>query len=290
MVSFRNLCHTLRCVVFCFLIAATAALTTGAQRPASDAAQPSAKAATASDELNEGVAAYRNAHYDEAIAHFQRAADLDPGMLTAKIYLGTALAQNVVPGLDTPENLKTAQQAIDVIEQVLEKDPHNVNCMKQVAGIYFDVKKLDDAKEWQKKVLDEDPSDAEAAYTIGVIDWEKAHRNALVELQKAGFNDDGQGNTNAPKEVLEAIKAQNAALVAEALEYLSEAVQIRSNYDDAMQYLNLVYRRKADVDWDNRAARDDDMAKAQEWARKAMAARKANQAQRMAAPPDSAQP
>ena len=55
----------------------------------------------------------------------------------AKTYLATALAQNVVPGLDTPENLKTAQQAIDIFKEVLAKDPNDVNSLKQIAGIYF---------------------------------------------------------------------------------------------------------------------------------------------------------
>jgi len=43
----------------------------------------------------------------------------------AKSYLATALAQNVVAGLDTPDNLSTAQQAIDIFNEVLAKDPHD---------------------------------------------------------------------------------------------------------------------------------------------------------------------
>ena len=112
------------------------------------------------------------------------------------------LAQNVVPGLDTPDNLKTAQQAIGIFQDVLAKEPNDVNSMKQIAGIYFSVKKLDDAEEWQKKVLAVDPNDAEAAYTIGVIDWTKAHENTLKALVPAGINDDGEGNVKAPKKIL----------------------------------------------------------------------------------------
>jgi tetratricopeptide (TPR) repeat protein len=92
----------------------------------------------------------------------------------------------VVPGLETPDNLKTAQQAIDIFQEVLAKDPKDVNSLKQVAGIDFSVKKLDDAKEWQKKVLQEDPKDPEAAYTVGVIDWMQAHQNTLSALAPAG--------------------------------------------------------------------------------------------------------
>ena len=129
----------------------------------------------ARDQLNKGVDAYKSARYEEAIDHFQKATQLDPSLPMAKTYLATALAQNVVPGLDTPDNLSTAQQAIDIFKQVLDKNPNDVNSLKQVAGIYFSTKKLDDAKTWQKRVLAVDPKDPEAAYTVGVIDWTQAH-------------------------------------------------------------------------------------------------------------------
>ncbi len=147
--------------------------------------------------------------------------------------------------------------------------------MKQIAGIYFSIKNLDDAKDWQKKVLAVDPKDPEAAYTIGVIDWTKAHENKLKALQDAGLNDDGKGNVKAPKKVMEPLAQENAPLVDEGLKYLTMAVDNRPNYDDAMQYLNLIYRNKADVDYGNTAAVNQDLAMAEEWTTKAMDMRKA---------------
>src|SRR5208283_1941144 len=97
----------------------------------------------ARDQLNKGVEAYKSARYEEAIGHFQRATQLDPSLPMAKTYLATALAQNVVPGLDTPDNLKTAQQAIDIFQEVLAKDPSDVNSLKNIASIYFSIKNLD---------------------------------------------------------------------------------------------------------------------------------------------------
>ena len=138
----------------------------------------------ARDQLNKGVDAYKSAQYEEAIGHFQKATELDPSLPMAKSYLATALAQNVVPGLDTPDNMKTANQAIGIFQEVLAKDPNDVNSLKQIAGIYFSIKKLDDAKAWQKKVLAVDPKDPEAAYTIGVIDWTLAHKNKLKALAR----------------------------------------------------------------------------------------------------------
>jgi tetratricopeptide (TPR) repeat protein len=231
----------------------------------------------ARDQLNKGVDAYKSAHYEEAIEHFQKATELDPKLPMAKTYLATALAQNVVPGMTTQENMKTANQAIEIFKEVLSEQPNDVNSMKQIAGIYFSVNDMDDAEAWQKKVLEVDPKDPEAAYTIGVIDWKKAHQNKLNALQSAGLNDDGKGNTGAPKKVMEPLAKENAPLVDEGLKYLNMAVDDRPNYDEAMQYLNLIYRNKADVDYGNKAAVAQDLAMAQDWTNKAMDMRKANE-------------
>jgi tetratricopeptide (TPR) repeat protein len=234
----------------------------------------------ARDQLNKGVDAYKSGKYEEAIGHFQRATELDPTLPMAKSYLATALSQNIVPGLDTAENMKTANQAISIFQDVLAKDPNDVNSLKQIAGIYFNIKKLDDAKTWQKKVLAVDAKDPEAAYTIGVIDWTEAHQNKLKELSTAGLDDDGKGNEKAPKKVMETIKQENAPLVEEALQYLNQAIANRANYDDAMQYMNLIYRNKADVDFGNAEAVKQDIASAEEWTSKAMGTRKANEAKK----------
>jgi tetratricopeptide (TPR) repeat protein len=234
----------------------------------------------ARDQLNKGVDAYKSGKYEEAIGHFQKATELDPTLPMAKSYLATALSQNIVPGLDTPENLKTAEQAISIFQEVLAKDPSDVNSLKQIAGIYFNIKKLDDARTWQKKVLAVDAKDPEAAYTIGVIDWTEAHENKLKELSTVGMDDDGKGNVKAPKKVMDAIKQENAPLIEEALTYLNQAIANRANYDDAMQYMNLIYRNKADVDFGNGEAVKQDLASAEEWTSKAMGTRKANEAKK----------
>ena len=232
----------------------------------------------ARDQLNKGVQAYKQAKYEEAIDHFQRAVKLDPTYPMTRLYLATAYAQQVVPNLDSPENEKTAQMAIDGFQQVLEKNPNEVTPIKQIAALYFDLQKFDLAKQWQMKVLQAQPNDAEAAYTIGVIDWTVAYKNATKALNSVGLQDNGEGNPKMPKKICNEIKTENTDLVNEGMQYLQQAVNLRPNYDDAMQYLNLMYRRKADFACGNKAEIQADLAQAQDWVNKAMDARKANEA------------
>ena len=89
--------------------------------------------------------------------------------------------------------------AIDGFKAVLAKDPKDINSLKGIASLYFNIDKYDEAKEWQKKVMAVDPQDAEAAYTIGVIDWRLAYRNAVEVLKGVGMQDDGDGNVKMPK-------------------------------------------------------------------------------------------
>jgi tetratricopeptide (TPR) repeat protein len=231
----------------------------------------------ARDQLNKGVSAYKNAKYEEAIGHFQKAVQLDPSLPMARLYLATAYAQQVVPDLDSPENLQSAQLAIDGFKEVLSKDPKDINSLKGIASLYFNIKKYDEARDWQKKVIEVDPNDPEAHYSIGVIDWRLAYRNAVKTLVAAGMQDDGTGNAKMSKATCATLQQQNTQLVTEGIEYLQKAIDLRPSYDEAMSYINLMYRRKADLDCGNDADRKADLAKADEWREKSMGTRKANE-------------
>ena len=239
----------------------------------------------ARDQLNKGVTAYKSARYEEAINHFQQAVNLDPSLPMARAYLATAYAQQVVPDVTTPENLRNAQLAIDGFQQVLAKDPKDVNSLKGVAGLYYNIDKFDDAKAYQEKVLAVDSQDAEAAYTIGVIDFGKARRNSMAELQANNLQDAGDGNPKLPKASCQKLQEQNGPLVQEGMDYLNKAIQIRPSYDDAMAYVNLMYRRKAELECGNDAARKADVATAEDWMHKTLSTRKANEEKKNNATP-----
>ena len=234
----------------------------------------------ARDQLVKGVQEFKAGHYEQAVDHFQNSIALDPDYDTAKLYLATAYSYQVVPGDDSPGNVKTANKALAGFNEVLAKDPSDLTALKQVASIHRNIKMYDQAKNDELKILSLDPKDAEADYTIGVIDWTQSYKNATTILGAAGLQDDGNGNPKKSKDVCAKLAAANSALVDDAMKYLNSAVENKPNYDDAMQYLNLNYRRKADLECGNDAARLADLKQADDWVQKATGARKANEAEK----------
>lgn len=231
----------------------------------------------ARNQLNKGVEAYKAARYEEAINHFQKAVSLDPNYPMTRVYLATAYAQQVVPDLKTPQNEKIAQTAIDEFNKVLEKTPNDVTSLAQIANLYMDLDEFGKAKEWNRKVLAADPKNSQAAYTIGVIDWREAYKNSLGVLKASNLTDNGKGNAKLPKQYCEALKKENTDMVNEGIQYLQKALDINPSYDDAMSYMNLMYRQKANIDCGDAKQRNADVQTADNWAAKQLATRRANE-------------
>lgn len=227
----------------------------------------------ARDQLNKGVQAYKNAKYEEAIDHFQKSVSLDPTLLNARLYLATAYAQQYIPGADTPDNNQMGQQAIDAYKQVLEHDAKNVNAIKGIAYLYLNMKRFEDAKAYYRKAIDADPNDPEPYYSVAVIDWTQAYQNSAEAKAKEGMKVDDDISKN--KKLCPDLKSQNEQLVQDGIDDLNKALQLRPDYDDAMAYMNLMFRRKADLECGDSEARAADLKTADEWVDKTMATKKA---------------
>ena len=91
----------------------------------------------------------------------------------------------------------------------------------------------------------------EAYDTIGGVDWKITYDNALATLKTAGMTDNSQGNVKLPKPACVALTEKNAPLIAEGLQYLQKAVDLNPTYEEAMTYLSLLERRKADTECGN---------------------------------------
>jgi Tfp pilus assembly protein PilF len=232
----------------------------------------------AADQLNKGVAAFKNAKFEDATNYFQNAVNIDPTYDMAKLYLATTYSSQVVPNLSTPDNLKIAQKARDGFEEVLQKDPNDLTALRQIASIDRITGKIKQAKDDERRVIQVDPNDSEAYYTIGQVDWKEAFDNATVAIKQQGLAaDDGEGNTKLSKDNCAKLSGLNTPLVTEGLQNLQKAVEINPNYEEAYTYLSLMERRKADLECGNKDAIKADLQQSDMWAQKSMGARKENE-------------
>jgi hypothetical protein len=230
----------------------------------------------ARDQLNKGVAAYRNGKYEEAIDHFQQSSSLDPKLLNAQLYLATALANQYTPGVDSPDNTRIAQQAIDVFKKVLDEGPkrdQKLTCLKGIASLYFNMKNWDETKQYHHQVSELDPNDPEAYYSIGVVDWTEAYQQTAEVKAKDQIKVDD--DITKDKKLCPDLKAKIDPIVSDGIDNLNKALQLRQDYDDAMAYMNLLYRRKGDLECGDESARQADLKTADDWVNKTLAVKKA---------------
>ena len=229
----------------------------------------------ARDQLNKGVQSYKNAKYEEAINHFQQAVTLDPSLLNARLYLATAYAQQYIPGADTEDNNKMGESAIDEYKSVLERDPRNINSVKGIAYLYLQMKRFEDAKTFYRKANDLDPNDPEPYYSVAVIDWTQSYQPRMEERAKVGLKpDEWIMKDKSNKKICEMLREKSSPVIQDGIAMLQKALDLRPDYDDAMAYLNLLYREKGDLECDDPAARAADLKTADEWVDKTMTTKK----------------
>jgi len=234
----------------------------------------------ARDQLNKGVKAYKDNHYEQAIDHFQNAVRLDPALINARMYLATAYVSQYIPGVEDSENMRTANQAILEYQKVIDMNPsreQKVNSAKGIAYLNLQMKKWDEAKKYYRMASDLDPNDAEPYYSIGVIDWSACYQPRMEERAKLGLKPDEHlsAKNKDQKKLCEDLKAKNGAAIQEGIDSLDKGIKLREDYDDAMAYMNLMYRERADLECDDEAARAEDLKTADSWVDKAMEAKKA---------------
>jgi len=211
----------------------------------------------ARDLLNKGVGAFKNAQYDTAIEDFKRAKELDPGLMNARLYLATAYASQYIPGAPSEQNVALGTAAVNEFKDVLSIDSNNLSAIDgigsilfQMAGTPYDPKKFEESKSYHQKHIDLKPNDPEPYYWIGVIDWTLAFRGngeLRADYNKNNIKKQVKDDDPLPPAVRAVYVEKFGPMVEEGITNLQKSIQVKPDYDDAMAYLNLLYRRKADM-------------------------------------------
>ena len=235
------------------------------------------------DALNKGVQAYKSAKYGDAVEFFKTSVDLDPNNLNGRLYLATTYMIQYIPGAESPENLQLAKQAKEEFLKVLEKDSHDKTALASLASLSYQqaqgmpdldakLKKLDDAKEWYLKLIAADTQNKEGYYSLAVIDWVKWYAAWMRARADLGMKPEEPGPLR-DKKVKAELKDKYSAIIEDGIKNLQKALEIDPNYDDAMAYMNLLIRERADLD-DNSDQYKKDVESADGWVQKALDTKK----------------
>jgi tetratricopeptide (TPR) repeat protein len=235
------------------------------------------------DRLNKGIQSYKSAKYADAVEFFKEAVQLDPTNLNGRLFLATAYMSQYIPGAISPDNLQLATEAKQEFMRVLETNPNDTTALASLASLAYQqaqampdldqkLKALDESKEWYLKLIAADPQNKEGFYSLAVIDWVKWYAGWMKARADLGMKPEEPGPLK-DKKVKAELKEKYAAVVDDGMKNLDKALQIDKDYDDAMAYMNLLIREKADLD-DTPEEYKADVEKADVWVQKALDTKK----------------
>jgi tetratricopeptide (TPR) repeat protein len=248
---------------------------------------------------------YRDGQYPAAVAAFTEAEQFVPDFWLLWLNKGYTCRGMLIPGAQTLANeavLKCALEAFKRVQELkpddrrgpalyvqtlfdadqfetlagmylqrFQKDPNDREALQGLIQVYSKwPNHMDDALQWQRKKVELLPSDAEARYTTGVYIW-----NQLLTrgggAEKASF--DPRPDPNRPRHVKappamasdDLVGQQRVDLADEGIKLLEQAVELRPKYQEAMAYVNLLYRQKSYAYFDQPNEWQKCVDKAIEW-------------------------
>lgn len=238
--------------------------------------------------MNAGHKLYKAKKYEQAIEEYKKILSIDGRNWDASYQIAMSYLALYHPGSTHPKDIEYADRAIEAFERLLtleapneeraehvrnyyvallvsaektdkviayyegllKKEPRNVTLISQLAEIYAKKGDFENALKLYEKRTEIEPRSKEAWYTVGVVCWERSYK------MKALISDTER------MEVIE--KGQKA---------LEKALELDAEYTEALAYINLIYREKAQVlsNLQRHEEAGDASTKADEYQQKALA-------------------
>jgi tetratricopeptide (TPR) repeat protein len=235
--------------------------------------------------IREGNAFFKEQMYDEALKRYNQAQALDPEEVRLDKFVAMGYMALYNPGSTHPKDLEALKKSIEHFKKYLQAVPGDDKAAKFLVTTYMNSQKYDEAiayfkqwftthptdepavqtiamlyakkgdfdqsMTWQKKRAELQPKNADIYYTMGVTCWQKSYDSVPEALDPV-----------KRKEIIDFGMAQ-----------LIKADELRTDYYEAQLYINLMYREYAKMESDP-AKVAELKAKADEWQKKALDARK----------------
>jgi tetratricopeptide (TPR) repeat protein len=194
------------------------------------------------NQLNEAARAYREGRFVEAEQYSRRAAELDPNNKTAPMFIARTIHAQYRPGVQTPDNVAKAQEAIDAYQKILERNPSDDEAYKAIAYLYGAIKDNDKLKQWITARATNDAADptkrAEAYVVLASKDWECSFQITELPGHKVTTVDPANNKATVsyrkPKEQKDFDQAQRC--VKQGLAEAENAIKFDPNNESAWSY------------------------------------------------------
>jgi len=228
----------------------------------------------AKNQLNEAARAYHDGQFEEAETYSRRALELDPDSKSAPLFIARTLHAQYKPGVQAPENLAKANEAIQAYQRILERDPKSEEAYKAIAYLYGATKQDDKLKSWiSSRAMDAsaDPAKRSEAYTIlASKDWDCSYK--ITELPTNHTTALEAGNRakityKKPAQQKDFDTAQ--ACVKRGLEEVENAIKLDPNSESAWSYkTNLLIEASRLAEMDGKTDQKAQLEKQREEAQK----------------------
>lgn len=196
----------------------------------------------AKNQLNEAARAYHEGRFVEAEQHSRRAAELDPNNKTAPMFIARTIHAQYRPGVQSPENIAKAQEAIDAYQKLLEKNPKDEEAYKAIAYLYGAIKEDDKLRQWISSRAASDSTEpskrAEAYVVLASKDWDCSFKITELPTNKVTTVDPSNNKATIsykkPKDQKEFDQAQMC--VKQGLAEAENAIKFDPNNESAWSY------------------------------------------------------
>lgn len=196
----------------------------------------------AKNQLNEAARAYREGRFVEAEQYSRRAAELDPNNKTAPMFIARTIHAQYRPGVQSPENIAKAQEAIEAYQQLYQKNPKDEEAYKAIAYLYGAIKQDDKLREWISTRAASDQTEptkrAEAYVVLASKDWDCSFKITELPTNKVTTVDPANNKATVsykkPKDQKEFDQAQMC--VKQGLSEAENAIKFDPNNESAWSY------------------------------------------------------
>jgi tetratricopeptide (TPR) repeat protein len=196
----------------------------------------------AKNQLNEAARAYREGHFDEAEQHSREAVRLDPNNKTAPMFVARTIHAQYRRGVQTPENIAKAQQAIQAYQEILARNPNDEEAYKAIAWLYGEIKEEQKLRQWisARAANESAPPEkrAEAFIVLASKDWDCSFKITELPTVKTTTVDPSNNKATVsykkPKDEKDFVTAQMC--VKQGLAEAENAIKFDPNNESAWSY------------------------------------------------------